>query len=81
METKKNYNPPGWVITHFDKSVKLDPERAQKFNDFRIRLCQYLGQDNETCNIDNLWLKAVDLLMENEAALLAKIENVNYDRS
>lgn len=76
-ETKKDYNPPGWVVVHFDRSVKLDLDRAKKFHDFRIRLCKYLGQDHETCNINNLWIEAVDLLLANEVTLLAKVEHLD----
>lgn len=74
MESKKeDYTPPGWIVTWFDK-VKLDSERAQKFNDFRFRLCRELGQDNEICNVNALWMKALDLLLANEPALLAKVD-------
>ena len=59
----KNYSPPGYVITHFDKTVKLELEQAQKFNDFRVRLCATLGQDNEICDPTNLWRKALDLVL------------------
>lgn len=72
MEREKDYNPPGWLISNWN--VKLDPERAQKLNDMRVRVCAYLGKDSEVCNPENLWNKAVDLLLANETALLTKVE-------
>ena len=73
---KPDYYPPGYLITHFDKSLVLDEERAQKFADFRTRLCDALGQSDERCNVKNLLMRAIDLLMENEAAILADIEKL-----
>jgi len=60
---EKDYNPPGYLVTWFDQ-IKLDLERAQKFNDLRVRLCETLGKDNETCKVNNLWIQALDLLLE-----------------
>lgn len=76
MEREKDYNPPGWLVTWFDQ-VRLDPERAQKFNDFRVRLCEALGKDNEICNVNNLWLRALDLLLADEPNLI----KAKHDRS
>jgi len=74
MKAKKpNYEPPGWLIVWWD-NVRLDMARAQKFNDLRFRLCEALGSDNELCNPINLFRIALDLLMENEAKLLATID-------
>jgi hypothetical protein len=75
-EKKIDYTPPGWIVTWFD-FVRLDMERAQKFNDLRFRLCAALGQDNEICFHNNLWMKALDLLLAHEAALLTKVENLD----
>lgn len=68
-----NYNPPAWLVTHFDK-VKLDVERARKFEQMRMRLCAELGKDNKVCEVNNLWMKALDLLLAYESALLTKVE-------
>lgn len=65
MESKKDYRPPGWLVTWFDQ-VRLDPERAQKFHDLRDKLCDSLGKDNETCKSNNLWMRALDLLLASE---------------
>jgi hypothetical protein len=67
--SEKDFRPPGWLVTHCDKTVKLDHERAQKFHDFRVRLCEKLGKDNDLCNPTNLWCKALDLLLEHESEL------------
>ena len=75
MKTKKaNYDPPGWLIWNWDGVVRLDIERAQQFNDFRIRMCEALGEDNELCNPTNLFRIAMDLLIQNEAKLLATVD-------
>lgn len=73
----KDYTPPGWLITNWN--VKLDPEQAKKLEDFRVRICDYLGKDNEICNPKNLFAKAVDLLIANEPALLTKVEYDIYN--
>ena len=78
MKTKKpNYQPPGWLVTWWD-NVRLDQDRAQKLNDFRFRLCEALGDDNELCNPINLWRIALDLLLANEAKLLATVEGEQF---
>lgn len=73
--TKINYSPPGWLVTWFDQ-VKLDHDRAVAFEAFRKRICEHLGEDNEACKLNNLWIKALDLLLANEAALLTKVEKL-----
>lgn len=75
MENKKDYNPPGWLVTVFTQ-VTLDPIRAQAFDAFRTHLCESLGKDNDVCQVNNLWMKALDLLLANETALLAKVEKL-----
>ena len=65
MESDKDYRPPGWITTWFDQ-VRLYPERAQKLFDLRIKLCNTLGKGNEACNVNNLWIKALDLLLASE---------------
>jgi hypothetical protein len=74
-DKKKDYSVPGWVVSWFD-NVKLDPERAQKFNDMRVRLCASLGQDNEACDPNKLWVKALDLLLAYESALLSEVDKL-----
>ena len=74
MKAKKpNYEPPGWLVTWWD-NVRLDIHRAQRLNDFRMRLCEALGSDNELCNPVNLWRIALDLLLDHEAALLSTVD-------
>ena len=73
-EKKADYSPPDWIVSWFD-NVRLDPERAKKLNDMRLRLCQALGQDNKACHHNALWMKALDLLLINEPALLVKVEH------
>jgi hypothetical protein len=65
MESEKDYRPPGWLTTWCDQ-VRLDPERAQKFYNLRVKLCESLGKSDETCNVNNLWIKALDLLLASE---------------
>ena len=73
---KKDYSPPGWVIKHFNRSVILDDDRAVKFLQFRKRLCAALGNEDERCNIKNLMVLAIDLLMANEAAILVEVSKL-----
>jgi hypothetical protein len=73
MEKEIDYSPPGWIVSWFD-NVKLDPERAEKFHDMRLRLCEALGKNNKACHHNTLWLKALDLLLANESVLLVKVE-------
>jgi hypothetical protein len=75
MEAKIDYNSPGWAVSWFDQ-VRLDPARAVAFDEFRKRLCQSLGKDNEICNPNNLWMKALDLLIANESALLTNVDKL-----
>lgn len=75
MKDEVNYNPPDWDVSWFDQ-VRLDPIRAAAFDAFRRRLCQSLGKDNEICNVNNLLMKALDFLLENESALLTKVEKL-----
>lgn len=66
MEEKKkrDFSPPGWLVRIHE--VKLDEVRAQKLQDMRMHLCQTLGQDNEECSANALWIKALDLLLNGE---------------
>jgi hypothetical protein len=78
MAKEADYSPTGWLVSWFDQ-VRLDPERAQKFNDLRERLCQQLGKDNQACQVNNLWMKALDLLIANEAALLTTVDHFDAE--
>ena len=73
MEPKKDFNPPAWLVVIFPE-IKLDEERAKRFHNRRVRLCAHLGKEKEECHYNALFNKAIDLLLENEAALLTKIE-------
>jgi hypothetical protein len=64
-DRKKDFSPPGWIITHWH-NISLDMERAQKLHDMRLRLCEKLGKSHEACKDNNLWLKALDLLLAYE---------------
>jgi hypothetical protein len=64
-EEKKNYYPEGWLVVWFTR-VKLDQERAEKFLAMRTRLCDTLGREKEACNVNNLWMRALDLLLAQE---------------
>jgi hypothetical protein len=75
-ERKRDYNPPGWLVTRYDLP-QLDPERARRLSDLRVRMCETWGKDNEKCKPGNLWLKALDLLLAHEGALLTKVETLD----
>jgi hypothetical protein len=75
MKAEIDFNPPGWPVSCFDQ-VRLDPVRSVAFDAFRKRLCEYLGKNNEICDPNNLFTKALDLLIENESALLSKVEKL-----
>lgn len=77
MEKKTNYAPPGWLVTWFDQ-VKLDEERAHKFQEFRQRLCDATETNDHInfpfLNHNALWMRALDLLLEQEPELLAEVQ-------
>lgn len=78
MERKPDYSPPGWLVTWFN-NVKLDTQRAQKFNDLRRRLCDAADSPGDHTKFpfissNALWMKALDLLLECEEELLEEIK-------
>lgn len=81
MERKPIHSPPGWLVTWFN-NVRLDNERAQKFNDMRQRLCDATNSPDDHTNFpfissNALWMKALDLLLECEEELLEEVRKVN----
>lgn len=70
---KKNFRPPGWLITRLPELV-IDGERAQKLEALREKMCDTWGEDNEVASLTALQLKAIDLLLMWEGALLTKVE-------
>lgn len=70
-EKKPSFYPEGWLVTWFS-NFKIDQERAQKFRDMRLRLCDELGNTNEACRLNNLLTAAMDLLLENEEEYIRK---------
>jgi hypothetical protein len=70
-DKKKDYSVPGWVITHWH-NISLDMERAQKLHDMRLRLCEKLGKHHEACKDNNLWIHALDLLLDHEEEYIAE---------
>lgn len=75
-EKKKNYRPPGWLITRLPELV-IDRERAQKLEALREKMCDTWGEDNQVASLAALQLKAIDLLLSWEGALLTKVEYGN----
>lgn len=78
MERKPVYSPPGWLVTWFDK-VKLDEDRARKFDGLRQRLCDATDSPSDHTNFpfldpNMLWMKALDLLLEHESELLEEVK-------
>jgi hypothetical protein len=73
-EKKVSCEPPGWIVTWFDK-VKLDQDRAVAFDAFRKRLCQVGGNHNPALTSNNLWMIALDLLLEHEIVLIAQLNS------
>ncbi len=69
----KNFRPPGWLITRLPELV-IDRERAQKLEALREKMCDTWGDDNEVASLAALQLKAIDLLLMWEGALLTKVE-------
>jgi hypothetical protein len=83
MSNKPNYTPPAWLIRHHDRSVLVDEERATRFMEFRQRLCDKFGSDNEVCNPTNLFCQALDLLMDRgprKARLISKKSSFSWRR-
>jgi hypothetical protein len=76
---KPDYGPPGWLVTHWHDAVRLDTARAQRLHDFRIRLCEALGADNDLCNPTNLFRMAVDMLIAKEAAILSSTDGKPFE--
>lgn len=72
-EKKKNYRPPGWLITRLPELV-IDRDRAQKLEALREKMCDTWGEDNQVASLAALQLKAIDLLLSWEGALLTKVE-------
>lgn len=73
-EKKISHEPPGWLVTCFSQ-VKLDQGRAIAFDAFRKRLCEAGGRHNQTVAANNLWMIALDLLLEHETVLTAQLNN------
>ena len=65
----KDFSPPAWIVYWFDQ-VRLDPERAEKFHNLRNQLCDKFGKENELCFHNNLWMRALDLLINDLEKLL-----------
>jgi hypothetical protein len=76
-EKKPNFYPEGWLVSCFH-NFKIDQERAQKFRDMRVRLCDKLGKDNEACRVNNLLTTAMDLLLAYEEEYVRK--NIQGDK-
>lgn len=72
-KTKKNYRPPGWLITRLPELV-IDSERAQRLEALREKMCDVWGEDNQVASLAALQLKALDLLLSWEGGLLTKVE-------
>jgi hypothetical protein len=70
---EKDFNPPAWFVFLFSE-IKLDKEVAEKFQALRTKLCSYLGKGDESCGYNTLFNKAIKILIENESALLTKVE-------
>lgn len=80
MERKSVYSPPGWLVTWFD-NIKLDKDRAQKFDGLRQRLCDAADSPSDHTNFpfispNALWMRALDLLLEREEELLEEVKKV-----
>lgn len=79
---KKNYSPPGWYVSWFDQ-VRLDPERAKKFHDMRKRLCDRADPEDHSqypsLYHNALWMRALDLLLEQEQLLTEEIDLIKKD--
>lgn len=74
MESKKpNHRPPGWLVYRLPELV-IDRERAQKLEALREKMCDTWGEDKEVASLTTLQLKAIDLLLSWEGALLTKVE-------
>ena len=73
-ENKVSCEPPGWIVTCFHQ-VKLDQERAVAFDAFRKRLCRVGGNFNPALASNNLWMIALDLLLEYEVVLTAQLNS------
>jgi hypothetical protein len=83
MEKKPDYSPPGWLVNQFD-NIKLDEERAHKFNDMRQRLCAETKSPGDHTNFpflhpNALWIRALDLLLECESEILEEVKKVNNE--
>jgi hypothetical protein len=76
-EKKPDFSPEGWLVSWFHL-FKIDQERAQKFRDMRVRLCEQLGKHNEACRVNNLLVEALDLLLANEEEYTRK--NIQGDK-
>ena len=83
---KKNYSPPGWLVVWWD-NVRLDQERAVKFQNFRQRLCDQVDLTDPEDHIDYpflqqnaLWIRALDLLLEQENKLLSEIKEIQKSK-
>lgn len=70
-DKKPDFAPEDWLVTWFNH-FKIDQERAQKFRDMRLRLCEQLGSKNEACRLNNLLTEAMDLLLAHEEEYLKR---------
>jgi len=82
---KPIYSPPAYLVVWFDRSVKLDEERAQKLHDMRQRLCEATDSPDDHTDFpflspNALWMKALDVLLEREEELLAEVKKVRENK-
>ena len=73
-EKKADYSPPGWLVTEFHQ-VRLDQDRAIALDAFRKRLCPIGVDHNPAFAVNNLWMIALDLLLEYEVVLTAQLNS------
>jgi hypothetical protein len=59
---KKNFSPPVWLVICFP-NVMIDSDRAKRLWDLRIHLLEKYGPEDERVNVKNLWLLALDLML------------------
>ncbi len=63
-EDKKNFAPPGWLVTRWD--IALDEPQARRLEALRCKLVAEHGAEDPRCDPKALWNRALDLLFEAE---------------